>query len=144
MSDVFAIVVGGLLLVFGWTVVVPRHWRGDREHDQIFAAWLPVSAGTKRGMARAIPVVFLSFTCLVGSVIVAVIFTSMYGRVPKGILWVLASVTLADVFVLWPSVVFFNRPSFLVAPHYRAESGAVAMWRADRNKDKSQKEDRDD
>lgn len=99
--------------------------------------WLDGLAGPTAGPARALP------AGAFGSVGLALLLTgtaaSSGSDKPSPWLGVFAVGLLFMViaYLVFMSVVLFNRPRFLVPPAYRAEQGRIAAWRSRRATDSS-------
>lgn len=114
-------------------VGIRRNWRGaDSQQFMYSFSWLPVPDGVKRGMNRSMTVLFPAIVLLVVATLGVVIPAEFGIEVPRGVAvpLVLKAVGV-EVVVVWflvPSIVFFNRPKFLVPPAYRGQPGVFQEW----------------
>lgn len=143
-NEVVVLVGGGVMVLAGWTVLMPRHWRGDLRHRELTTSlWLPFSYPLRRGLVRSTPLVMFGFTCLYLSAALSIAIRARTGHDPTGIaLWllgVLVFLSIGMAVIVWPVVVLLNRPKFVVAPVYRSESGAISSWRRARKLRKTAK-----
>ncbi|MFF7248797.1 hypothetical protein ACFZBU_33375 [Embleya sp. NPDC008237] len=104
-------------------------WRSARVADDIVSAFraLPLSDPARRGLVRAMALVAIQMWCL--SIVIAVSpWFAAEDENPAafwGYLSMVAIVVLLAVAVIEATVILFNRPRNLVAPHMRAERGVL-------------------
>ena len=98
--------------------------RGDRLHPDRPAPWWPYGPILWRGLLR---VNTLSSATMFSLAFTAVVLT-LEGKVARAIGGALSLFSIA-LLVPCLTIVFFNRPRFLVPPHLRDQSGAFAEWR---------------
>lgn len=133
-NEVVTLLGAGAMVLAGWTVLLPRHWRGAaRQDERTLSGWLPFSHPFRRGLMRSTPLMVFAFTCLYIPVALVFPVRGITGHAPTGIaLWLLGGLVLLGVglaVVAWPMVILFNWPKFVVAPVYRSDPGALASWR---------------
>lgn len=111
---------------------LPRVWRGelDTERFAVFWPWARYSAAIQRGFVRAVPAAII--VVVVASA--AIPLAWLVPEEPQGPFarpyWVMLPYLAAFIgsLALMGSVVFFNRPKFLVPPYLRDRPGALAEW----------------
>jgi hypothetical protein len=100
-------------------VVGPRIWRNEWGY-----AWDPAGGGAiSRGFARTTPI---SGPALGMTGLLAVIDWLGDGRTTA--IFAVASAIWVAMLVAAVTIVLFNRPKWLVAPHLRRQPGAVGEW----------------
>ena len=122
-----------VLVVAGYFYAVGKVWRGESRLDlDTPAPWWPFSMPLWRGAARALPVQGASILLLLGAGITSDLIGSdsrYYDLVMSiGVLGLIGTIFLA-----FP-ITYYNRPKFLVPPIWRDDPGAVAEWRAARER----------
>jgi hypothetical protein len=124
--------VGVLLLpvlVAAGAIKLPKMWRGQLEDDyeRNISVWWPYGDRSRRAFLRIMPVSLLAVGLLsvgLNLVLFAGVLPGDWGKQAEAIgdaVIVLAVVALG----LMLSIVLFNRPKFLVAPHHRKEPGLL-------------------
>ncbi|WP_406299485.1 hypothetical protein OG948_30225 [Embleya sp. NBC_00888] len=104
-------------------------WRSARVADDIVLAFrsLPLGDPARRGLVRAMALVAIQMWCV--SVVIAVSpWFAAEGESPAafwGYLSMVAILVLLAVAVVEATVILFNRPRNVVAPHMRAERGLL-------------------
>ncbi|MEU0938873.1 MULTISPECIES: hypothetical protein [unclassified Embleya] len=104
-------------------------WRSARVADDIVSAFRAVPLGdpARRGLVRAMALVAIQMWCV--SIVIAVSpWFAADGESPaafRGYLSMAAIVVLLVVVVIEATVILFNRPRNLVAPHMRGERGVL-------------------
>jgi hypothetical protein len=120
-----------LSFIVVFTVLAPLGvrmlWRGRREAEaNLIAGYWYKSEGLRRGHVRAILVQMLALLVLNG--LAAVFLVDLQSAVTDWAILVCMMAELVLVVLYW-SIVLFNRPKFLVAPHLRDDVGAIAARR---------------
>jgi hypothetical protein len=116
-----ALLVASLLLVPA-PFLLYRHWTSKRREYIVASIWFR-SIAFQHGRVRATPVRVVWASVFVSSIALMVL--------PPQTPWALVTLLVVSAFampVYW-SVVLFNRPKWLVAPHLRDEPGAIEMGR---------------
>lgn len=121
------------LLVFGYLYAVGKVWRGESEFDgERPPAFWPFSLALWRGAGRALPVLGLSTLLVIGTGIAADLLGTG-SRYYDAVMATGLGGLLLMVFVGFP-IMYYNRPKLLVPPPWREDPGAVAEWRAARER----------
>jgi hypothetical protein len=137
-------------LIAAWSLVLlPRIWRGYltrketrfrgqlRTHGYLGLIWWPFGEATRRGAVRASPAATLWWCGLTVFYWASVLSAGQAGsRVWHVVAWVSAASALVW-FALILTVMFFNKPKFVVPPSQRNDPGAVAEWRSNRRRPRS-------
>jgi hypothetical protein len=132
--DWVVLVGAGALALGGVVFILPRHWRGQEvEVERAFSGLLPFSLAVKRGLTRSTAAGCLAVFFAYLSVLGLSVAEALRGSAPQGVaFWALSGlglIGLALLFLFIPAIILFNRPTFAVAPAYRADRGAIPMWR---------------
>ncbi|MFE5328706.1 hypothetical protein ACFRCG_20230 [Embleya sp. NPDC056575] len=104
-------------------------WRSARVADDVMLAFraLPLGDPARRGLVRAMALVAIQMWCV--SIVIAVSpWFAADGESPAafwGYLSLVAFVVALAVAVVELTVILFNRPRNVVAPHMRAERGVL-------------------
>ncbi|GCE01932.1 hypothetical protein [Embleya hyalina] len=104
-------------------------WRSARVADDVMLAFraLPLGDPARRGLVRAMALVAIQMWCM--SIVIAVSpWFAADGESPAafwGYLSLVAFVVALAVAVVELTVILFNRPRNVVAPHMRAERGVL-------------------
>ncbi|MFE3204538.1 hypothetical protein ACWGR4_05915 [Embleya sp. NPDC055664] len=104
-------------------------WRSARVADDVMLAFraLPLGDPARRGLVRAMALVAIQMWCM--SIVIAVSpWFASDGESPAafwGYLSLVAFVVALAVAVVELTVILFNRPRNVVAPHMRAERGVL-------------------
>ncbi|OPC80073.1 hypothetical protein B4N89_03125 [Embleya scabrispora] len=104
-------------------------WRSARVADDVMLAFraLPLSDPARRGLVRAMALVAIQMWCM--SIVIAVSpWFAADGESPAafwGYLSLIAFMVALAVAVVELTVILFNRPRNVVAPHMRAERGVL-------------------
>ena len=119
-----------VLALIGALYNLPRLWRYEfKHHDRVPAYWPWGEAlwhGYVRMMPFSIPAVLVYLVCLLVGLRVPEEPTGPFARP----LWyvVPALVSIGLVMLVMFTIIFFNWPKRLVAPHLRRQPGALAFW----------------
>lgn len=121
----------GIILL--WTLVVPRWWRGEyREHARsMFGSFVFLSPRAQRGMYRAVLVNLAGLSATIAGLLLGYMRAAVDGTASVVLLDVAVFLGLAGLLSLvvgTTTVVVFNRPRFLVAPHVRHQAGLAVIW----------------
>jgi hypothetical protein len=121
----FLVLAPPLCVLFVW--MLPKAWRNERglHTDTAPPSW-PWGLAFWRALCRV-------WVPLAGSIVIVIPPALVTEFVTEGPIFVICNVLFGMVAVLWfavvPSVMLFNRPRFLVAPHHRALPGWIAERR---------------
>lgn len=136
-----------LAICVGGTVIIPRAWKGwfgqgeivyhgrERTHGEIAFFWWPYGEESRRGVVRGIVAAICAGWALLISGLAAELTRDVSGGAAE-VLHVIAIVFIvlfAAGLVMNCSVIFLNRPKFIVPPPQRGEPGLLAA-RAARNR----------
>lgn len=123
----FLLGVGSSLFGLFFVSRLPHIWRNELpsayDPDDVPGGW-PYGGALWRGMIRLIS--------LTGPFALAIGVTIVLDSIDRGpvvqALWLLGAGVGFVLGCLGLSVVFFNRPKWVVAPHFRPQPGAVQEW----------------
>lgn len=108
-----------------------RLWRqpGYVERLMLGSRILPFSQDFRRGAARGAFPLSIGVGLAAAGVLTFTIFRPPHGRVTGGAIAAVACFGLMlAAFALHFSIIWFNRPLWLVPPHMRADHGTIAAW----------------
>jgi uncharacterized membrane protein YedE/YeeE len=127
-----SIAVGAVIAVAArFRIPALRTPRVTDRMDRSMRSWWPFGEALLRGWIRRTPTAIGGLWIALGIVVVGVPST---GAQPGTALYALGSVLipLIVMLVLWlaaiMTIVLFDRPRFLVAPHLRTDPGAISTW----------------
>ena len=145
VTGVFVTLIG-----LGSLIMLPRVWGGYltrretrfrgriRSHGELTYIWWPFGDATRRGLVRGIvPMTFAVCGAVIGYWVMELIAgqgADRYDSHPARLAAGLTAAWFGIGWVLLLTIMFFNWPRFLVPPGQRDEPGAVAEWRAVRQR----------
>ncbi|GAA4924660.1 hypothetical protein LX16_0050 [Stackebrandtia albiflava] len=114
-----------------WLVVVPQHWRGRAEavrNDRMSAEMILGRGRASAGLARSGVAFVVAASLIILGAAGVLLFQNIVveNAIGRSVSFVIFGFGVVLLFVLPAAIVVFNRPKFLIAPHYRRHSG---LWR---------------
>ena len=119
----------------GLWVLVPRYWRGKgtRTAYRGYRSFVMLTRPAQRRLYRTAVVDAVAWTLIAAGFGFSLVAEAIADGSPSGTVTVWSLVGslggLGLFFVLGSTIMLFNRPKLLIAPHLRGQVGLTTLWR---------------